>query len=163
MVVFDFEGDGNAVVLRFRRFMHVGIAITGIVLAIIFLKVRWSQPEFGAARAIQTLPALSLAGPSVSPSTVSPSTAAATIESSTVDEIVYLPIISKYYNAQLSTRIGFGATTSPITRYPEVRRLNAGWYVDWGVNKKPIRPAGMDYVQMVRSPKYCHHQWLASM
>ena len=66
------------------------------------------------------------------------------------DETLYLPIINRYYNSQLSERIGYGATVFPITRYPEIRSLNAGWYVDWGVRTNPVRPAGMEYVQMIR-------------
>jgi len=62
----------------------------------------------------------------------------------------YLPLIGFNHNPRLSTRIGFGATTQPITRYPEIRSLNAGWYVDWGVRINPVQPAGMEYAQMIR-------------
>lgn len=66
------------------------------------------------------------------------------------DNALYLPIVSHQYNPRLAMRIGFGATFPPITRYPEIRSLNAGWYVNWSVSANPVRPAGMDYVQMIR-------------
>jgi hypothetical protein len=70
-------------------------------------------------------------------------------------QTVFLPVVSRQ-TPPLSWRLGFGALGSPITRYPEVGTLRAGWYVDWNVRVNPARPNGMEYVQTVRI-----HQTLA--
>jgi hypothetical protein len=62
---------------------------------------------------------------------------------------IYLPLLLKE-SAQSTYRIGFGATTGPITRYPDIQTLQAGWYTDWGVTLDPARPNGIEYMQMVR-------------
>ena len=36
-------------------------------------------------------------------------------------------------------------TVNPITRYPAIRSLNAGWYLNWAVSINPVRPAGMEF------------------
>lgn len=46
-------------------------------------------------------------------------------------------------------RFGVGVTGENIDQY-DVGRIRAGWYVDWGAKEDPPRPAGMEYVQMVR-------------
>jgi hypothetical protein len=46
-------------------------------------------------------------------------------------------------------RFGVGVALPPIDQY-DVRRLGAGWYVDWGVSPDPARPNDMEFVQMVR-------------
>lgn len=66
------------------------------------------------------------------------------------ESAVYMPLIPNDYNARLSPRIGFGTSSLPVTSAGDVRALNAGWYVDWMVNSNLVRPAGMDYMPMVR-------------
>lgn len=65
----------------------------------------------------------------------------------TSQRVVYLPLI---YTPLISYRLGFGAGTSPITRFSEVSSLKAGWYYDWNVRVSPVRPNLMEYVQTVR-------------
>jgi len=62
---------------------------------------------------------------------------------------VYMPMVSNDYQL-LAKRIGYSAITYPITRYPTIRNLSAGWYLDWGVQTAPIRPGGIEYAQMIR-------------
>lgn len=61
---------------------------------------------------------------------------------------LYLPLISA--QMPLSTRLGFGATSGSIERYPEIASLRAGWYLDWNARVNPQRPNGMEYAQMIR-------------
>lgn len=63
---------------------------------------------------------------------------------------VYLPLFSNDYNPIRSDRIGFGAGLHPLSYYKDIRILNGGWYVDWTVQVAPERPAGIEFVQMVR-------------
>ncbi len=67
--------------------------------------------------------------------------------SATSERVVYLPLI---YTPLISYRLGFGASTGPITRFPEIASLKAGWYYDWGVRANPVRPNLMEYVQTIR-------------
>lgn len=46
-------------------------------------------------------------------------------------------------------RFGFGAARGSITDY-DVDQLRAGWYVDWAARMNPPRPAGLEFMQMVR-------------
>ena len=62
---------------------------------------------------------------------------------------IYLPIVFRDYGPR-SSRLGYCATDGPITRYPAIRRLAAGWYLNFGVQRNPARPLGMEYVQTVR-------------
>lgn len=62
---------------------------------------------------------------------------------------LYLPLVNKYV-AKVSSRLGYTAITSPIDRYPAIRDLRAGWYLNFGMTKTPARPLGMEYVQVVR-------------
>jgi len=55
--------------------------------------------------------------------------------------------------AELCWRQGFAAMpngSSGISRYPDVRRLQAGLYMDYRVRSGPARPNGMEYVQTIR-------------
>ncbi len=65
----------------------------------------------------------------------------------TSERVVYLPLI---YTPLISYRLGFGASTGPITRFAEISSLKAGWYYDWGVRTNPARPNLMEYAQTVR-------------
>lgn len=49
-----------------------------------------------------------------------------------------------------SWRLGYGAVTAEVNRYPEVASLKAGWYVNWVTQVKPQRPNYIEYVQIVR-------------
>lgn len=50
-------------------------------------------------------------------------------------------------------RFGFGVVNSAVTSY-DVGRLHAGWYSDWRFSSAPLRPAGLEYYQMVRVRNY---------
>ena len=50
----------------------------------------------------------------------------------------------------VADRVAYGATTYPITRYPGINDLRAGWFVDWAARAQPAAPPGTEYVQMVR-------------
>ena len=50
--------------------------------------------------------------------------------------------------SQRLCRFGVGAPWE-IARYP-VNQLRIGWYTDWGAALQPIRPGGIEYLQMVR-------------
>jgi hypothetical protein len=60
-----------------------------------------------------------------------------------------LPLVSNG-PPPLAARIGYNATMTPITRYPAINILNAGWYADWAVRRAPARPSGIEYVQVIR-------------
>lgn len=66
-----------------------------------------------------------------------------------LSQTLYLPLVNKYV-AKVSSRMGYCAITAPIDRYPAIRDLRAGWYLNFGMTKTPARPLGMDYVQVVR-------------
>lgn len=61
---------------------------------------------------------------------------------------LYLPMAS--FLRPISTRLGFASTQNSLTKYPGVDSLRAGWYVNWSVTVDPVRPNGMEFVQMVR-------------
>jgi hypothetical protein len=67
---------------------------------------------------------------------------------------VFLPsiyrIFSQTQRLTLADRIGYGLTSPSLAVYTDVTDLGAGWYLDWRVRETPERPAGIDYVQMVR-------------
>ncbi|MCX6043599.1 MAG: hypothetical protein NT075_00690 [Chloroflexi bacterium] len=62
---------------------------------------------------------------------------------------VLLPFVANDFGVT-AYRMGYGATTGPITRYPEIGSMKAGWYTDWGSSVNPARPGGMEYAQMIR-------------
>jgi len=64
---------------------------------------------------------------------------------------VCLPLaVGNYEDGPRSFRVGYASTRGDITRYPEIRELAAGWYVNFGVDPSPKRPLGMEHVQTVR-------------
>jgi hypothetical protein len=62
---------------------------------------------------------------------------------------VYLPMVTRDYGPR-SSRLGYCAVDGDITRYPDIRQLAAGWYVNFHVESDPVRPLGLEYVQTVR-------------
>ncbi|CAN5455872.1 hypothetical protein BH10CHL1_BH10CHL1_06250 [soil metagenome] len=62
---------------------------------------------------------------------------------------IYLPLVLNE-TALRPYRLGLGITNGPLTRYPDIQTLEAGWYTDWGVALDPARPNGIEYIQMVR-------------
>jgi hypothetical protein len=68
----------------------------------------------------------------------------------TIDGPVYLPFIAKEIPPPIGDRIGFGAGTLGLDKYPESGTLRAGWYVNWMAEIAPQQPYGIEYVQMVR-------------
>lgn len=79
----------------------------------------------------------------------------APLPATTVEAPVYLPFVSKELLPPIADRIGFGAGTFGLDKYPELGTLRAGWYVNWMAEIAPQRPYGIEYMQMVRV-----HQWL---
>ena len=80
----------------------------------------------------------------------------AVVESDTTPDVanatttIRLPVVQREHYYILADRIGFGTNLTNTVMYPETRKLNAGWYVDWRVRTNPPRPAGIEFVQMVR-------------
>lgn len=79
-----------------------------------------------------------------------PSAAGVTSQPQATDSAFYLPLTFSDHSPRLARRIGFSTTASPVSRYPEIRSLNAGWYVDWQVNPSATRPGGIRYMPMIR-------------
>ncbi len=46
-------------------------------------------------------------------------------------------------------RWGVGVAVGPISKY-NITHLHLGWYLDWRARADPLRPGGVEYVQMVR-------------
>jgi len=46
-------------------------------------------------------------------------------------------------------RFGFGVARGSVEDY-DVAQLRGGWYLDWRARMNPPRPAGLEYVQMIR-------------
>jgi hypothetical protein len=66
----------------------------------------------------------------------------------TVPLPLFLPVVSNNYS-RLAPRMGYGATSSPISRFAEISNLHAGWYLDWVVRTEPSRPSGIEYAQLI--------------
>jgi len=64
------------------------------------------------------------------------------------DQSVYLPVVANEY-ATVADRLGYGTTSFVINRYPAIRDLHAGWYLEWGVRVNPARPSGIEHAQVV--------------
>ncbi len=79
-----------------------------------------------------------------------PETPDTTAAAGTAENAIFMPLGFNDYNQWLSPRIGFGTSSYPVTQVGDVRALNAGWYVDWGVNSSAVRPGGAEYMPMVR-------------
>ena len=62
----------------------------------------------------------------------------------------FLPMVSRQVPPDLADRIGFGAGTRGLNEYPEIGSMQAGWYVDWATQLTPVRPNGIEYMQMVQ-------------
>jgi hypothetical protein len=57
--------------------------------------------------------------------------------------------VGVYLSGSQRFGVGVNLQEGPIEDY-DVSQLHAGWYVDWGTRLAPSRPAGMEYVQMIR-------------
>ena len=68
---------------------------------------------------------------------------------STLVHSAFLPLITRESGPR-SFRVGFCSTSGDILRYPTIRGLAAGWYVNFGVDPEPARPSGIEHVQTVR-------------
>jgi hypothetical protein len=62
----------------------------------------------------------------------------------------HLPLVMNDYTPQMADRLGYGVGIFKITDFPEIRSLQAGWYVDWRVTPNPLRPGGIEYMPTVR-------------
>ena len=72
-------------------------------------------------------------------------------ESSSLPPRAFLPLIGrKYEDGPRSFRVGYCSTQMDITRYPDIRELKAGWYLNFEPDADPEYPLGMDHVQVVR-------------
>lgn len=137
---------------KFRRIpLHLGIfvigcALVGVALYALSQSHAFGQEASGAVAAPQTLPSVTMA---MSTTNESDGTNTDT-DGSSATTLNYLPLISHHSNPNLAMRAGYGATVARITRYPEIRSLNAGWYLDWTVKTNPVRPSGMEFAQMIR-------------
>jgi len=60
----------------------------------------------------------------------------------------FMPFIANDHS-WLATRMGYGVTTYPISRYPDIRTLHGGWYVDWAVQVEPVQPGGIPHAQVI--------------
>ena len=65
-----------------------------------------------------------------------------------VSQTLHLPLVSA--QVALSTRLGFGSTAGSLANYPEIESLRTGWYLNWNTQKVPVRPAGIEFAQMIR-------------
>lgn len=124
-----------------RRLRYTPTRLTLILMVAVF--VTSSTFSSWSAQAQDTTVTVDSSGPET------PAAVAATTNL-TAENAVYMPLIPNDYNARLAPRIGFGTSSIPVTSVGDVRALNAGWYVDWIVNTNVIRPAGMEYMPMVR-------------
>lgn len=88
--------------------------------------------------------------PSVAAQDVPPAEPTAIAAQNQAATMLFLPMLNRDHNPFLAERLGFSTSINPITTFPAVTSLSAGWYVDWRVNPNPVRPAGMDYMPMVR-------------
>ena len=69
---------------------------------------------------------------------------------------VYMPLVlhDDPMRTQRLCRFGVGAP-SDIARYP-VNQLRIGWYINWGTAQQPVRPGGIEYLQMIRLTQTGH-------
>ena len=72
---------------------------------------------------------------------------------------VYLPLVLRDdpMRTQRLCRFGVGAP-SDIARYP-VNQLRIGWYTNWGTAPQPVRPGGIEYLQMIRLSQIGHDSY----
>jgi len=61
----------------------------------------------------------------------------------------YIANVQWEHNPHAMPLLGYGAGSRNILSFPDIRALNAGWYVDWRVQVNPPRPT-VQYVQMIR-------------
>ncbi|MBX3010550.1 MAG: hypothetical protein KF832_03545 [Caldilineaceae bacterium] len=111
--------------LRVLRILSPYLLMLTLVMIVGFATYRWTALGQEAARQPEGAPAATAA-------------------------MLYMPYVSNDYNPRLAPRIGYGTSIIPMTQIGNVRQLNAGWYVDWGVTTNPVRPSGMEYMPMVR-------------
>jgi len=75
---------------------------------------------------------------------------------------MYLPLVARDDPMRTNRlcRFGVGAS-SDITRYP-VNQLRIGWYTDWGTALQPLRPGGVEYLQMIRLSQVGHETYTST-
>ena len=75
---------------------------------------------------------------------------------------VYLPLVIRDdpMRTQRLCRFGIGAP-SDVARYP-VNQLRIGWYTNWGAIRQPVRPGGIEYLQMIRLSQSGHDAYSAN-
>lgn len=123
-----------------RCLTHPYCSALAALLFCFALVAQQSLPLF--AQSPTTLPDEPIATETIAPTESKNSSSAATT--------VFMPLLANDFNGQLSDRMGFGTTAASIKNYPEIRSLNAGWYVDWGASANAARPGGIEYMPMVR-------------
>jgi hypothetical protein len=74
---------------------------------------------------------------------------------------VYLPLVIRDdpMRTQRLCRFGIGAPRD-VARYP-VNQLRIGWYTNWGATQQPVRPGGIEYLQMIRLSQSGHDAYSA--
>lgn len=65
------------------------------------------------------------------------------------ESALWLPIVADGMPPR-AARLGYSVTNGPLTRYPALPSLRAGWYMDWAVTTAPERPDQIEYVQVIR-------------
>lgn len=75
-----------------------------------------------------------------------------------LDSVPSTPAANVFTSTQISSdsagytncRFGVGQSRNPVISY-DLSSLNAGWYANWGAQANPARPAGIEYVQVLRT------------
>ncbi len=93
---------------------------------------------------------LQQSSPAAAQADLPPATPPAVAAQNQAATTLFLPLLNRDHNPFVADRLGFSSSVSPITTFPGVTGLNAGWYVDWRVNPGAVRPGGMEYMPMVR-------------
>ncbi|MFZ1754012.1 MAG: hypothetical protein WBO46_07265 [Caldilineaceae bacterium] len=136
-----------------KIFSLIGIGI-GLLIALLVISGSMVEPlsaEASGKSRNENLPVWEMEVPgaeSTEPSSTTVNLPVVSADPVSTTNTLFIPLVSR--QVQLSTRLGFGQTQGMITRYPEIESLRAGWYLNWSANLVPVRPAGMEYAQMIR-------------
>ncbi|MGC9467707.1 MAG: hypothetical protein ACP5HS_03885, partial [Anaerolineae bacterium] len=68
---------------------------------------------------------------------------------SETDYTVFLPLVCRDSGPHFS-RLGFGSVSWDSIRFPDIRKLSAGWYQLFSTHPAPERPMGIEHIQVVR-------------
>jgi hypothetical protein len=135
----------------------LSLALTLVTVCVGFAAAASPRPPAGTADGVPltrypTPPSLAPSvyqAPADSAELVVPETAPRIGLTQTLTPRLYLPLVTRD-RLPVSSRLGFNTALHPITTYPEVASLNAGWYADWTTKTNPIVLPGMSYIQTIR-------------